>query len=141
MRRPGRIPLVLLGLLVAAAIGVTGCADEEPTPPSADGLTVRFATASGDFITVITQEESLERLQGAQPGDVVGVPNGILRPGDGGVNIGHDWHIVDVELADMTMEICDGTADYLDELGYDRFVEEHSDRFCPWSATFVEFVD
>jgi hypothetical protein len=127
-------------LLALALALLAACSAGDAAPPAADGLTVRFATPAGDFVTIITDEESLTRLEGAQPGDHVGIPNGILRPGDGGVNVGHDWHIVDVELADMTMEVCDGTADYVDDLGYERFLDEHGDRFCPWSATVLEIV-
>jgi hypothetical protein len=104
------------------------------------GVTVRFATPDGDFVVRIDDEASLARLDGARPGDHVGIPNGVLQRGDGGVNTGHDWHLVEVELADMTMEVCDGTAAYVDDLGYDRFLAEHGDRFCPWAATFVEIV-
>lgn len=133
--------VAVLGLLLVAALLLLFRGANDITPPGEDGATVRFATVEGEFVVRITDPESLLRLEGARTGDFVGIPNGLLARGDGGVNIGHDWHLVEVELADMTMEICDGTVAYLDELGMDRFIEEHSDRFCPWTATFVAIVE
>lgn len=144
MHRPLHARRALASLLLVALLTACGRGDTtgptDPTPPATDGITVRFATPEGDFLVVIEDEEALARLDGAEPGEHIGIPNGRLVKGDGGVNIGHDWHLVEVEIVDMTMEVCDGTADYVDDLGYDEFVEQHGDRFCPWSATFGEIV-
>jgi hypothetical protein len=56
------------------------------------------------------------------------IPNGLIQPGDGGVNLGHDWHVTEVEFADMATEVCDGTVSYIDGLGYEGYVEQHGDR-------------
>lgn len=53
------------------------------------------------------------------------------------MNPGHEWHVIEVEFADMTMEVCDGTVSYVDDLGYEGFVAQHGDRFCPWGAVLV----
>jgi hypothetical protein len=145
MHRTLRARRALAALLLVPAL-LTACgngdttAPTDPTPPAGDGVIVRFATPAGDFLVVIEDEESLARLEGAEPGEHIGIPNGRLVKGDGGVNTGHDWHLVEVEIVDMTIEVCDGTADYVDDLGYDAFVEQHGDRFCPWGATFEEIV-
>jgi hypothetical protein len=87
------------------------------------------------YVTRIDDPGDIARIEAALEGDGrAGIPNEKLEPGDGGFNLGHDWHVVDVELADMAMEICDGTVSYLDGLGYEAFVQEHGDRFCPWDA-------
>jgi hypothetical protein len=74
-------------------------------------------------------------------GEHAGIPNGKINPGDGGVNIGHEWHITEVEWADITIEVCDGNAGYIDDLGYEEFVNQHGDRFCPWSAELIELIE
>lgn len=54
--------------------------------------------------------------------------------GDGGVNTGHNWHLEDVELVDLTIEACDGTADFVDE-NLDVYLD--LGNYCPWSAVVV----
>ncbi|MDQ3525656.1 MAG: hypothetical protein M3451_11465, partial [Chloroflexota bacterium] len=64
-----------------------------------------------------------------------GIPNGALAYGDGGVNAPYNWHMVDTQLADITIEVCDGTASMVDEdVAY--WVETIG-RFCPLSAMVV----
>ena len=41
----------------------------------------------------------------------------------------------------MTMEVCDGTVSYVDDLGYEGFVPRHGDRFCPWGAEIVDLIE
>ena len=58
--------------------------------------------------------------------------NGALGPGNGGYNLTWNWHYTDFALAEMTIELCDGTP---------ALVEEELDywlntvkSFCPWSS-------
>lgn len=85
----------------------------------------------GFFRAIITDETSVRRVRDGTIGEHVGVLNGRLVAGDGGVNAPHDWPFVEVEVVDMTMELCDGTVGYLNERGRERFMLEHTDRFCP----------
>ncbi|MDP2623796.1 MAG: hypothetical protein Q8Q29_08365, partial [Actinomycetota bacterium] len=79
--------------------------------------------------------------QAGAAGTNPGIPNGKILPGDGGVNVGHEWHIEEVEFADIAIEICDGTVSYIDDLGYEDYVSQHGDRFCPWSADLVDLIE
>jgi len=137
-----RSVLRALGLSMIAVVAL-GCAGDE-TPPSGtpdipDGAVLAtFDTASGSYRALITDEVSVQRVLDGPIGEHIGVPNGRLAEGDGGVNAPHDWHVFDVEVVDMTMELCDGTVDYLNEIGLERFMEEHTDRFCPWTAVLID---
>ncbi len=139
-----RVVVRAFGVTLLGAVAL-GCAADTPpsrVPDIPDGAVVAtFETASGSFRVVITDETSVRRVLDGTVGEHVGVPNGRLVEGDGGVNAPHDWHLVDVEVVDMTMELCDGTVDYLNEIGLDRFMTEHTDRFCPWGAVLVDVAE
>ena len=49
--------------------------------------------------------------------------------------------MTEVEFADMAIEVGDGTVSYIDDLGYEGFVAQHGDRFCPWSAELVDLTE
>lgn len=108
-----------------------------PGDPMPAPIIATFDTPEGSFRVLIDDPGAINRLAGAEVGTHVGIPNGRLVRGDGGVNTGHDWHLVEVEIVDMAMEVCDGTAAYIDRLGYDEFVAQHGDRFCPWGAIYL----
>ncbi|MDX1691156.1 MAG: hypothetical protein R3290_09070 [Acidimicrobiia bacterium] len=139
----------LMAAGAAVLILVTACGDDATsttttTEPSTTTTTqpernlVTFETADGERYVVELSDADAQRAREALAADGhAGIPNGLIQPGDGGINTGHDWHVIDVELADMTMELCDGTVSYIDDLGYDAFVAEHGDRFCPWGAKVV----
>lgn len=105
--------------------------------PLPDPVIAHFDTPEGSFSAVIDDPRSINRIYGAELGTHIGIPNGRILPGDGGVNHGHDWHLVDVELVDMTMELCDGTAAYIDRVGLDAWYETQGDRYCAWSAVLT----
>ena len=99
-------------------------------------IVVTFETPSGTFMTQIDDPVSIERARAALEADgLAGIPNGRIVEGDGGVNIGHAWHLEDVELVDVTVEVCDGTADFVDE-NLDVFLE--LGNYCPWGAVVVD---
>lgn len=132
------ITIALASLLVLAA-----CGDDESggttTPTLPDGSVVaEFRTPDGvTFKVVLSGDAAVQARDAFANGEYPGFPNGKIVKGDGGVNAGHDWHLVEVELTEMAMEVCDGTASYVDDLGYDEFVSQHGDRFCPWAAELV----
>ena len=118
----------LLG--VVCLIGLA-CGDD-PAPASILGT---FETPSGSFIAKIDDPVSIDRARAALgAGGSAGVPNGRIVEGDGGVNIGHNWHLQEVELVDVTIEACDGTADFVDE-NLEVFLD--LGHYCPWSALVV----
>lgn len=117
----------LLGIILLMG---TACGDDSPAP-----ILVTFETASGSFIARIVHPASIDRARAALgTGGSAGIPNGRIVEGDGGVNIGHDWHLEDVELVDVTIEVCDGTADFVDE-NLEVFLD--LGNYCPWSALVV----
>jgi len=127
-------------LLAAAAVGIltaTTAAPAAAETPRQRGWNVQFATPDGWFRAVIVDPASVARIDAAlEAGErYLGIPNGVMVRGNGGVNRGHDWHLVDVELVDMTIELCDGTAAYVDE-HLDDWMREVG-RYCPWSAELV----
>jgi hypothetical protein len=101
-----------------------------------------FRTSDGVSYWILLSGESAEHVRQAfAAGESPGIPNGRINPGDGGVNTGHNWHITDVEFADFAIEVCDGTAGYIDEIGYEDFVNQHGQSFCPWNAELVGLSD
>ncbi len=121
-------------VLLSPALGAGGASAQTE---AASPVIVTFATADGStFRTVLEQPEDIARAEAALAGDgYAGIPNGALAYGDGGVNAPHNWHMVGTTLADMTIEVCDGTASMVDEdLVY--WVETVG-RFCPWTATVI----
>lgn len=138
-----------LGALVGAltlTVAFTACGESANTPtttvPAEGSVIAEFRTPDGEtYRTLLTGETAAQARSGFAADEYVGIPNGYIRPGDGGVNTGHGWHVVDVAFADMTIEVCDGTVSYIDDLGYDEFVAQHGDQFCPWGAELVDLIE
>lgn len=126
------VVVALLATLVPSASLSGVAAQTDPGP-----VIVTFASADGStFHAVLEQPADIAAVQEALAGDgYAGIPNGSLAYGDGGVNAPHNWHMVDTALADMTIEVCDGTATMVDE-DVTYWVEAVG-RFCPWSATVI----
>lgn len=108
--------------------------------PMPDPVVATFETPEGTFGVLLDGPAAINRVAGAEIGTHIGIPNGRILPGDGGVNTGRSWHLVDVEFADMAMEVCDGTADYIDRVGLDAWYESQGDRYCPWGAVYLGSV-
>jgi hypothetical protein len=116
----------LLGLvLVISACGGGG----EPGP-----AVVTFQTPDGSTFKIAVEDQAmLDRFKDALAGDGhAGIPNGKLAAGDGGVNTGHQWHLTEVELVDMAIEVCDGNASDIDE-DLDYWLNTVG-QYCPWDA-------
>lgn len=123
---------IVAGLLVFTLL--SSCGGES-------GTDVVWETVDGSrFITRITDDATLDQLREALAGDGrAGIPNGRLARGDGGFNTGHDWHMVDVQIVDMAIEVCDGTASMVDE-DVDYWVDTVG-QYCPWDARVVAIND
>jgi hypothetical protein len=138
MRRPTTILIVvaaLLAMMASSASPVSSAQTDGGTAPQP--VIVTFASADGSqFRTVLELSGDIVAVEAALAGDgYAGIPNGALAYGDGGVNAPHNWHMVDTQLADITIEVCDGTATMVDE--DEAYWVETVGRFCPWSATVV----
>lgn len=136
------------------ALAIAACGDDAATtttttlPPTSsttlpDGSVIaEFETDDGETYRILLTGAAAEQARQAfTSGEGPGIPNGLIQPGDGGVNTGHDWHVTEVEFADVTMELCDGTVSYVDDLGYQEFTQQHGDRFCPWGAELVDLIE
>lgn len=136
-------PLLLIALFAAllAACGDDGAGDTTTTLP-ASLVIAEFRTPDGETYRVLLTGAAADTARAARAaGTSPGIPNGKILPGDGDVNFGHEWHVEDVEFADFTMEVCDGTVSYIDDLGYEDYVSQHGDRYCPWSAELVDLIE
>ena len=137
-------------LLVLAFVAlVTGCAQASspasqsaatatltPVPSAADGVVVTFRVAGQEtYKVLLTDPADIELVRAWQDGSAGPlIPNGrIVRGDDGGVNTGFSWHIDpnDVELAELSIEVCDGLPSYVEDGTLS------GDRYCPWSAEIV----
>jgi hypothetical protein len=98
---------------------------------------VTFETPDGSrFVVQVDDPATVDRLRNALALDGrAGIPNGRLEPGDGGFNSGHEWHMVEVELVDIAIEVCDGTASMVDD-DLDYWLNTVG-RYCPWDARVV----
>jgi len=132
----------LLALALIAGFALTACGgddagDTTTTTLSDGGVVAEFATADGTFKVLLTGAAADAARTAFATGTQPGIPNGRILPGDGGVNTGHDWHLEEVEFAEMAIEVCDGTAAYVDSVGYNAWVASQGDRYCPWSAELI----
>lgn len=135
------ITLIALVALVAVACGDDDAGTTTTTLPEGS-VVAEFRTPDGATYRVLLTGDAAETARQAYAaGENPGIPNGRILPGDGGINVGHEWHVEDVEFADMAIEVCDGTVSYIDDLGYEEFVAQHGDRFCPWSAELVDLIE
>jgi hypothetical protein len=132
-RLPGLVPLaVLIAILLSSANVVQPAIGAESEP-----VIVTFETADGStFRTVLAEPTDIATAREALAGDgKAGIPTGALAHGDGGINAPHDWHMNGTTFADVTIELCDGTAAMVDE-DVTYWVETVG-QFCPWSATVI----
>ena len=136
--RSRRIPVVfvaaclLVGTFLVAAPSALAQSGE-----GVDPVVATFETADGStFRALLERPEDIARAEAALESDgQAGIPSGALAEGDGGINAPHAWHLVNVELADVTIELCDGTATMVDE-DLDYWLNTVG-QFCPWSATLI----
>lgn len=128
-------PLVLSAAVFAAACGGAAGVTTSTVPEGA--VVASFSTPDGSFRVLLTGAAAEEARVAFASGQQPGIPNGKIMGGDGGINLGHDWHLEEVEFADMATEVCDGTAAYVDSVGYEGWVASQGDRYCPWGAELI----
>ena len=116
--------LALAWLLLAA------CAVPVVTPDADElngGILGTFHVVGEEFHAWLTNPETIEQVLDLQQGtSSANIPNGrILHgPGRGGHKSFWSWHLdpVDIEMAEVTIELCDGTPSFVGE-EVDYFVE------------------
>ncbi len=105
------------------------------------GVLATFEASDERFQAWVTNSRTMWDLSQLQRGEsTANIPNGrILRgPGLAGHNDPYSWHLdpEDVEMADMTIEVCDAEPSYV-EANVDEFVDNVG-RYCAWDAELVD---
>ena len=120
-----RVGLALALLLLAACAVPVGTPDADELN---GGILVAFDVVGEEFHVWVTNLETAEQILDHQQGtSSANIPNGrILHgPGRGGDNSPWSWHLdpVDIEMAEVTIEVGDGTPSFVGE-EVDYFVEK-----------------
>lgn len=125
-------PLVLrlTGTVIASCMSVA-CFGDGPTAPS-KGAVVTFRVADETFRVHLLDERQIDAAHDAANGGPARIPNGRVVAGTS-VNVGWNWHLEDVEFAELTTEVCDGRPSDVEREG----VSFGGGRFCPWTARVI----
>jgi hypothetical protein len=116
-------------LAVATACALLAAPAASASPKRA---LVTWRVAGETFRTYLNRPADVARVRLAiRRHEPAGIPNGRVVRGTR-ENRGHAWHLRDVRLADVTIELCDGRPSDVDRhLAYWVGTVE---RFCPWAA-------
>jgi hypothetical protein len=133
--------------LLAVLLALTPACSESPSAPSPElrgGVLATFAVEGERFSVWITDPADVHHVLALQRDQSLpGIPNGRLRrgAGQGNHNAPFTWHLdpADIEFADVTIELCDGSPSYV-QAHLDEYVDR-VERYCPWSARLVSVVD
>jgi len=123
--------LVTVGL----AVSLTACS-RSSTSPSPTAALVTFRVVNETFKALLTDAAVIDTARRTQSGAVRRFPTGRIVAGTD-VNTGWSWHLVDVEMVEASIEVCDGRPSDVERAG----VSYGGGRFCPWSATVVSIED
>jgi hypothetical protein len=93
---------------------------------------VTFRVGDQQFRVKLTTKVQVDAAQAAKAGGAARIPNGRIAAGTD-VNVGWSWHLVDVEFAELTIEVCDGRPSDVEQGG----MSFGGGRFCPWTAEIV----
>ena len=130
------------GVTGTFTLAVDNVAPVEP-PPSGQlegGVLATFDVNGEQFQAWITNPQTIQQVLDLAAGEsMANIPNGrILRgPGAADHNLPWSWHLdsEEIEMAEMTIEVCDGAPSYVEE-HLDEFVDNVG-RYCPWNARLV----
>ena len=137
--------MTTMRFLTAAALLVTAACSSDPAGPELEGgLLATFVSSGDQFHVWVTNEQTIEQILALQAGESqANIPNGpLLRgPGPGDHNEPWSWHYdpQEVEMAEMTIEVCDGRPGFVEE-NLDTYIEDVG-RYCPWGAELVSVED
>lgn len=124
---------------ISMVVGVIGLAMVVAAPVAvadAPAYVATIQTADGQYRAVIRDPVMVEKARvELAGGEDAGVPIGPLAWGSGGVNRGHRWHVTELSFADVTIELCDGTARMVDQ--DPRYWIRKVGYFCPWSGRVI----
>ena len=129
------LPLAFILIILAAC--------SSPTSPELEGGILATFDVQGETYSIfITNAQTIEQVLALSNGlGTARIPSGKLVRGQEGYNVPWSWHIdpQDVEMAEVTMELCDGRPSDV-EKDLDYWVDTVG-RFCPWTAVLVAVKD
>lgn len=139
-----------LSVLAIAAVACNGNDDDDSNgngngdDPLTGGILATFAVNDDEFTAWVTKEQTIEDILALEAGESqANIPNGVILrgPGEDDHNAPWSWHLdpEDIEMAEATIEVCDGALDYVED-NVDEFVDQIG-RYCPWSAELVSVED
>jgi len=143
----GRIYLPIAMVLAVVLLAASACGGVTPTPGQdalSGGIVATFGAVDEQFKVWVTNPQTIEQILSLQRGDSsANIPNGVILrgPGKADHNVPWSWHLdpEQIEMAEITVELCDGTPSLVEE-ELDYFVETVG-RYCPWSAQLVAVED
>lgn len=118
----------LLAFPFVVAVVAAGCGGNSNTPSPARTATIQVAGET--FRIELPTEDLVAAARAARDRRGPTIPNGRIVAGTG-VNTGWSWHLVEVEFADATIELCDGRPSDVEKAG----PAYGGGRYCPWGAT------
>jgi hypothetical protein len=115
----------------AVVLFILGFAGEASAEPKKRAL-VTWKVGPETFRTYLNRPEDVGAVRTAiRRGEPAGIPIGRIYRG-ARENTGHGWHLRNVRLVEVTIELCDGRPSDLDgDLDYWAGTVR---RYCPWAA-------
>jgi hypothetical protein len=116
-----------------------------PSPGGPDlegGVLATFDVNGERFSIFVTNPQTIDQVIALSHGQSnATIPSGRVRRGRVSYNTPWSWHIdsQDITMAEVTIELCDGTPSYL-EAHLDDWIATVG-YFCPWSAKLVSVKD
>jgi hypothetical protein len=137
--------LALVVLPAAYAGSVHAASKKSPTTAQLAaklkvGALATFEVTGERFRVWVTNPRTIQQLKDLRAGtSTASIPNGriLSGPGRASYNAPWRWHLdpQDIQMADMTTEVCDGRPSYVNQHLHD-FVGTVK-RYCPWAAKLV----
>ena len=126
--RFGRLALLALLALLAALLAVPVASASSPPKRAL----VTWKVGGERFRTYVNAAHDVVAVRAAiRAGEGAGIPIGRIYRGER-ENRGHSWHLRNVRLVEVTIELCDGRPSDLDaDLAY--WIDKVT-RYCPWGA-------
>jgi hypothetical protein len=118
-------------LLLAITLTFWAACSDSPTAPSGTAL-VTFRVVNETFRIRLIEDDQIQAAREARQGGLARIPVGRIRSGTN-VNAGWSWHLVDVEFAEATIELCDGLPSHVEREG----VAFANGYYCPWAAEII----
>ncbi len=129
--------------VATAALAACGTSATDLEDLLEGGVLATFRVSQEDFQVWVTNGETIQQIFDLQDGtSLTNIPNAALHEGQGRAdhNAPWLWHLdpIDIEMAESTVEVCDGRPSLVDSLLDDYLTVG---RFCPWGAELVRVQD